>query len=89
MKRILPFLFFSATLACSFIYAETPKQSKTAKTNDVNKTMTDEEFMSQFMILDKRQKDAEAKTLQMQEKLEKIKKLRKTVDELGKQVGVD
>lgn len=89
MKKFLLYALLTTTLACSFIYAETPKQSKTAKTNDINKTMTDEEFMSQFMILDKRQKDAEAKTLQMQEKLEKIKKLRKTVDELGRQVGVD
>ena len=89
MKKFLLYTLLTATLSCSFIYAETPKQSKTAKTNDVNKTMTDEEFMSRFMILDERQKDAKAKTLQMQEKLEKIKKLRKTVDELGKQVGVD
>lgn len=73
-------------LAANLIYAETPKQSKT---NDVNKTMTDEEFMSQFMILDKRQKDAEAKTLKMKEKTKAIEKLEKTVDELGKQVGVD
>ena len=69
-------------LAANLIYAETPKQSKSAKTNDVNKTMTDEEFMSRFMILDEQEKDAKAKT-------KAIEKLEKTVNELGKQVGVD
>ena len=57
-------------LAANLIYAETPKQSKTTKANDVNKTMTDEEFMSQFMMLDKQEKDA--------------KKLGKTLDEINK-----
>ena len=82
MKKFLLYTLLTATLSCSFIYAETPKQPKNTKANDVNKTMTDEEFMRQFMILDERKKDAEAKT-------KAIEKLEKTVNELGKQVGVD
>lgn len=82
MKKFLLYTLLTTILGSSFIYAETPKQSKSAKTNDVNKTMTDEEFMSKFMVLDRQEKKAE-------KKLEETKKLRKTVDELGKQVGVD
>ncbi len=69
-------------LAANLTYAKTPKQPKSTKANDVNKTMTDEEFMSRFMILDEQEKDAKAKT-------KAIEKLEKTVNELGKQVGVD
>lgn len=82
MKKLLLYTLLTATLSCSFSYAETPKQSKSAKANDANKTMTDEEFMSRFMILDEQEKDAKAKT-------KAIEKLEKTVNELGKQVGVD
>ena len=82
MKKSLLYTLLTTILSSSFIYAETPKQSKSAKTNDVNKTMTDEEFMSRFMILDEQEKDAKAKT-------KAIEKLEKTVNELGKQVGVD
>lgn len=56
---------------------------------DANKTMTNDEFMKQFMVLEQKEKDAKAKTIQVQKKLEETKKLRKTVDELGKQVGVE
>ncbi len=73
----------SMLLSSNFIHAETSKQLKSdKKTTDVNKTMTNDEFMKQFMTLDKKEKDAE-------KKLEETRKLRKTVDELGKQVGVN
>ncbi len=83
MKRSLLSLFFVAVLTCNFASAET------SKTKDTNKAMPDDEFMKQFIVLEQKEKSAETRMLKIQKKSEETKKLRKTVDELGKQVGVD
>lgn len=83
MKRNLLSLFFATALTCNFASADT------SKTADANKTMTDDEFMKQFIVLEQKEKSAETRMLKIQKKSEETKKLRKTVDELGKQVGVD
>lgn len=49
---------------------------------DDNKTMSDEEFMKQFMKLEQRQQEAKAKT-------KALEKLEKTVDKLTQKLGVD
>lgn len=81
MKNISIIALLAITLICTSLYAETVKSSKNAKSSEQNKTMTNDEFMKQFMILDKQEKDSERK-------LEKTIKLRKTVDELGNQLGI-
>jgi uncharacterized protein (DUF4213/DUF364 family) len=53
----------------------------TVKLVDKNQTMSNDEFMKQFMALDKQEKDSE-------KKLEKTIKLRKSVDELTNQLGI-
>ena len=47
MKKMIFFTLLTITLVCNYIYAED------TKTKDINKTMTDEEFMKEFMRLDK------------------------------------
>ena len=46
MKKMIFFTLLTITLVCNYIYAED------TKTKDINKTMTDEEFMKEFMRLD-------------------------------------
>lgn len=89
MKKNLSSIFLSVTLICNFVYAETIKSS------DKNSTMSDEEFMKQFMTLDqqielekKKQFDAKAKTEKMKQKSDDIRKLGKTLDELEKQLVI-
>lgn len=66
-------------LAIMFIsniaHAETTKSAKKIKSTDTNKTMSNEEFMKQFMAIEQRKKDA-------------IKK-GETLDEINKLLGVD
>ena len=68
-------------LALLSIFAISSNADST-KVKDTNKTMTDDEFMKEFMKLDKQEKDAERK-------LEATKKLGKTLDEIGDKLGVD
>lgn len=63
---------------------------------DQNQTMSDEEFMRQFMVLDQEIKkdqaeidNERAKTAEMRKKTSALKKLEKTVDELGKQLDIE
>lgn len=82
MNKLLLFVLLTIMLIGNSTYAETVKSSKHIKSSDKNQTMTDDEFMKQFMALDQREKDAKAD-------LEASKKLGKTLDELNKLVGVD
>ncbi len=75
MKKLL-FLILSILLSSNFIYAGNKK-------SDTNKTMTDDEFMKQFMVLEQKEKNAKAKTIKTEEELEASKKLGKTLDEVG------
>lgn len=88
MKNILIITLFAITLISNSLYAETVKSTKNIKSSDKNQTMTDEEFLKQFMALDQEEKDAKAKTVQVEKKLEETRKLRKTVDELANQLGI-
>lgn len=81
MIRLIFTIFCTATLACNSVYAETVKSSKGVKQSDSNKTMTDEEFLKEFDLLDKETKEVD-------KQLETQKKLRKTVDEIKNKLGV-
>jgi hypothetical protein len=74
MIRLIFTIFCTATLVCNSVYAETTKSSTSVKQADSNKTMTDDEFMKEFMRLDK---EIEIK----KKKTEELKKLNKTLDE--------
>ncbi len=75
MKKLL-FLMLSMLLSGNFIYAEISKQLKSdKKTTDVNKTMTNDEFMKEFMKLE--------------QELATAKKTGKTLDEINSLLGVD
>jgi len=66
----------SMLLSGNFIYAEISKQLKSdKKTTDVNKTMTNDEFMKEFMKLE--------------QELATAKKTGKTLDEINSLLGVD
>ncbi len=71
MKPLLSILLISL-LSTSLLSNETKKQT----------TMTDEEFLKQFMQLDKEVEEAKAKT-------KALEKLEKKVDELAKTIGAD
>lgn len=58
------------------------------KAKDTNKTMTDDEFMKEFMKLDKQEKDAKAKTAKTEKELAEAKKTGKTLDEIGNLLGI-
>lgn len=73
MKKTFLFLLAIALIS-DFTYAETVKSSKSVKQSDSNQTMTDDEFMKEFMRLDK---EIEIK----KKKTEELKKLNKTLDE--------
>lgn len=81
-------MLLTTTLSSSLIYAETQKHTKSSKKSDSNKTMTNEEFMSQFMALEQREIDAKAKTVKTEKDLEASKKLGKTLDEVGSLIGM-
>jgi hypothetical protein len=81
MKNISIMTLLAITLICNSAYAETVKSSKSVKQSDANQTMTNEEFMKQFMALDKETKEVD-------KQLETQKKLRKTVDEIKNKLGV-
>lgn len=90
MKKIFISIFIIA-ISFSFVNAE----SKNSKSDD--------EFMKEFMQLDKkvkeeenkqarleeRQKEAKLKTIKSQRELESTQKLGKSLDELGKVIEVD
>lgn len=75
MKTLLSILLLSTSL----ISNETKKEIQ----------MTDEEFLKQFMQLDKEVEEEKAKTKAMKEKTKELEKLEKTVDELAQTLGVD
>jgi hypothetical protein len=81
MKNISIITLLAITLICNSAYAETTKSSKNIKLTDTNKTMTDEEFLKEFDLLDKETKEVD-------KQLEAQKKLRKTVDEIKNKLGV-
>lgn len=96
MSKLLLSLFLTMVLISNFIYAETNKSAKKTKLIDTNKTMTDDEFMKEFMKLSQEVKDEKIKTSKTQDELDQAQKklaatikLEKTVDELGKQLGVN
>ena len=78
MKKLLFIILFAITLFANDLTA-----------TDKNKTMTDEEFLKQFMALEKRQEEAKAKTTIMKKNTEKLKKLNKTLNKLTKILGID
>ncbi len=82
MKKILFSTIYTIFLMSNSIYAET------VKITDTNKTMSNDEFMNKMMALEQREKDAKAKTVQVQRKLEETIKLKKTVDELAGKLGI-
>lgn len=88
MIRLIFTIFCTATLACNSAYAETTKSAKKPKFTDTNQTMSDEEFMKQFMALDKEEKDAKSKTSALERKSKALDKLEKTVDELSNKIGL-
>lgn len=75
MSKLLSSMLLTIALISNFAYAETIKSTKKIKSADTNKTMSNEEFMKQFMALDQKEKDA-------------IKK-GETLDEINKLLGVD
>lgn len=85
-----PFIntLISILLSTTLLLAE--ETTKTNKEQNTNKqVMTDEEFLKQFMQLDKEVQEEKAKTLVMKEKTKELEKLNKTADELLKTLGVD
>jgi hypothetical protein len=64
------------------VYAETVKSSKKIKSSDTNQTMSNDEFMKQFMKLDHKENKAK-------EELESSKRLGKTLDEVNQLLDVD
>ncbi len=88
MKNISIITLLAIILICNSTYADTVKSSKNTKSSDVNQTMTNEEFMKQFMALDKEEKDAKSKTSALERKSKTLDKLEKTVDELSSKIGL-
>ncbi|MDD5387319.1 MAG: hypothetical protein PHQ22_09010 [Sulfuricurvum sp.] len=82
MKKILFSTISIIFLMYTSINADSIKSSKNIKSSDQNKSMTDDEFMKQFMALDKREKKAK-------EELEASKRTGKTLDEINNLLGVD
>lgn len=72
MKKLLYSALLTIILTANSVFA-----------SDTNKTMTDDEFMKQFMALEQKEKNAKAKTIKTGEELEASKKLGKTLDEVG------
>jgi hypothetical protein len=70
------------------VYAETVKSSK-KKSTDTNQTMSDDEFMKQFMTLDQSEKKAKENLDKRQKELEASKKLGKTLDEINQLIATD
>lgn len=75
MSKLFSSMLLAIALISNFAYAETIKSAKKTKSTDTNKTMSNEEFMKQFMAIEQRKKDA-------------IKK-GETLDEINKLLGVD
>lgn len=82
MNKLLSFILLAIVLISNSAYAETIKSSKSVKQFDSNKTMSDDEFMKQFMALDQK---VEIKN----KKIEELDKTIKTLDEINKLLGVD
>ncbi len=75
MSKLLLSVLLATMLIDNFAYAETIKSTKKIKSADTNQTMSDDEFMKEFMKLD--------------QELEAAKKTGKTLDEINKLLGVD
>lgn len=82
MNKLLSLILLATILISHSTYAETVKSSKKIKSTDTNQTMSDDEFMKQFMKLDQREKKAK-------EELEASKRLGKTLDEINQRLGTD
>lgn len=75
MNKLLSLILLTIMLISHSVYAETVKSSKKIKSTDTNQTMSDDEFMKQFMQLDR--------------EVNEQKKLGKTLDEINQLLGVD
>lgn len=75
MNKLLSLILLMAMLINHSVYAEIAKSSKKTKPTDTNQTMSDDEFMKQFMAIEQRKKDAI--------------KAGETLDEINQLLGVD
>ncbi|MDD5387332.1 MAG: hypothetical protein PHQ22_09075 [Sulfuricurvum sp.] len=82
MNKLLSSILLVTILISNYAHAETINSSKKIKSNDINQTMSDDEFMKQFMKLDQKEKKAT-------EELETSKRLGKTLDEVNQLLDAD
>lgn len=75
MNKLLSLVLLTTILISHSVYAETAKSPKKTKSTDTNQMMSDDEFMKQFMQLDR--------------EVNEQKKLGKTLDEINHLLSVD
>lgn len=80
MKKVLLSILGVIFLLANSVNAEEVKKYE---------NMTEEQLIAEFMKSDKESKEIKAKTVRVDKDLENVKKMRKTVNEIKKQLEVE